>query len=298
MALALPLQALAPAKLNLFLHVGRRREDGLHEICSLFCSITLADVLTAERAAGAGDEVICPGVPEPNLAGVALARFRERFEPELPPLQISIDKRIPVAAGLGGGSADAAATLRLAVAASGLEPTDDELTELAMSIGADVPSQLRPGMHLVTGAGERVEPLQAPPALAFVLLTAGSLSTAQVYARAEGMGLTERDLTDLAARLRAAVADGGSPAAIAPLVHNDLQRAALALAPATKSALVALDEAGAVAAAVSGSGPTAFGLFASGSEAAAARRRLEEEWEGETILAASVPEGYGDPEPV
>src|SRR6185436_6483177 len=133
-------------------------------------------------------------------------------------------KRIPVAAGLGGGSADAAATLRLAVATSGLEPTADELTELAMSIGADVPSQLRPGMHLVTGAGEGVELLQAPLALALVLLSAGSLSTARVYARAEGMGLTERDLTDLAARLRSAVAGGGRPAAIAPLVHNDLQR--------------------------------------------------------------------------
>jgi 4-diphosphocytidyl-2-C-methyl-D-erythritol kinase len=215
----------------------------------------------------------------------------------LPPLQISIDKRIPVAAGLGGGSADAAATLRLAVSASGLEPAADELTELAMSIGADVPSQLRPGMHLVTGAGERVEPLRAPPALAFVLLTAGSLSTAQVYARAEGMGLTERDLTDLAARLRAAVANVRGPTEIAPLVHNHLQRAALALAPATKSALVLLDEAGAVAAAVSGSGPSTFGLFASGGEAAAARRQLDEEWEGETIIAASAPDGYGDPEP-
>lgn len=297
MALELPLRALAPAKVNLCLYVGRRREDGLHEICSLFCSVTLADVITVERAAGAGDEVICPGVPEPNLATVALARFRERFEPELPPLQISIDKRIPVAAGLGGGSADAAATLRLAVAASGLEPTADELTELAMSIGADVPSQVRPGMHLVTGAGEQVEPLQAPLALALVLLTAGSLSTARVYARAEGMGLTERDLTELAARLRAAAVDAGGPTEIAPLVHNDLQRAALALAPATKSALVLLDETGAVAAAVSGSGPTAFGLFAGGGEAAAARRQLDEEWEGETILAASAPDGYGDPEP-
>src|SRR5206468_1957047 len=111
---------------------------------------------------------------------------------------------------------------------------------LAMSIGADVPSQVRPGMQLVTGAGECVEPLQAPPALALVLLTAGSLSTARVYARAEGMGLAERDLTDIAARLRAAAADLGGPTKIAPLVHNDLQRAALALAPATKSALVLL----------------------------------------------------------
>jgi 4-diphosphocytidyl-2-C-methyl-D-erythritol kinase len=297
MALALPLRALAPAKLNLFLHIGRRREDGLHEICSLFCPITLADVLTVDRAAGAVDVVVCPGVPEPNLAAVALVRFRERFAPDLPPLQVSIDKRIPVAAGLGGGSADAGATLRLVLASSGLEPSDEELGELALSIGADVPSQLRPGMQLVTGAGERVEPLAAPSPLPLVLLTAGSLSTARVYARAEGMGLTERDLTEIADRLRAAVAKLRGPGEIAPLVHNDLQRAALALAPATQSALVLLDEAGAQAAAVSGSGPTAFGLFGDGGEAAAARRRLEDEWDRETILAASAPDGYGDPEP-
>jgi 4-diphosphocytidyl-2-C-methyl-D-erythritol kinase len=111
------------------------------------------------------------------------------------------------------------------------------------------------------------------------------------------MGLTGRDLTGLADRLHATVVDAGGPTEIAPLVHNDLQRAALALAPATKSALVLLDEAGAVAAAVSGSGPNAFGLFANGGEAAAARRHLDEEWEGETILAASAPDGYGDPEP-
>jgi 4-diphosphocytidyl-2-C-methyl-D-erythritol kinase len=295
--LALPLRALAPAKLNLCLYVGGRREDDLHEICSLFCSITLADVVTAEMAEGAVDEVICPGVSEPNLAAVALARFRERFEPELPPLRITIDKRIPIAAGLGGGSADAAATLRLALAASGLHVADVELNELAMSLGADVPSQLRPGLALVTGAGEQVEALQTPPALPLVLLTAGSLSTARVYARSEGFGLAERDLAQLAARLRATAAGARGPAGIAPLVHNDLQRAALALAPAATSALALLDEAGAIAAAVSGSGPTAFGLFATADEAAAARRRFEEHWERETILAAPAPAGHGDPGP-
>jgi len=153
-------------------------------------------------------------------------------------------------------------------------------------------------MQLVTGAGERVEPLPAPPALPLVLLTAGSLSTARVYARSEGMGLaSERDLAEIADRLRGAVAAARDPTELAPLVHNDLQRAALALAPAAMSALLLLDEAGAVAAALSGSGPTGFGLFAGGSEAEAARRRLDEEWEGETILAAPAPDGYGEPEP-
>src|SRR5438093_12162386 len=113
----LPLAARAPAKVNLCLHVGRVREDGLHEICSLFQSVTLADELLMEQGAGS-DEVICPEIAEPNLATEALARFRGQFGWQGAPVRITIRKRIPIAAGLGGGSADAAATLRLAVAAS------------------------------------------------------------------------------------------------------------------------------------------------------------------------------------
>src|SRR6187402_3533941 len=101
----------APAKLNLCLYLGPRREDGLHELCSLFEPLALADlieVVEAER-----DEVICPGVEGENLAARALAALRERGWRH-PPLRVRIEKRIPVAAGLGGGSADAAAVLRLA----------------------------------------------------------------------------------------------------------------------------------------------------------------------------------------
>ena len=101
----------APAKLNLCLYLGAARDDGLHELCSLFEPLTLADRIEVGEAAR--DEVICAGVEGENLAERALAALRERGW-DGPPLRIEIEKRIPVAAGLGGGSADAAAVLRLA----------------------------------------------------------------------------------------------------------------------------------------------------------------------------------------
>ena len=118
-SLSLVLRELAYAKLNLVLHVGRPREDGLHPICSLMASIDLADELTATPLDSGSDTVICPSVPGDNLAERALADFRSRAGGELPPLELTIDKRIPVAAGLGGGSADAAAALRIANELSG-----------------------------------------------------------------------------------------------------------------------------------------------------------------------------------
>src|SRR5688572_61961 len=116
------LSARAPAKVNLCLFVGRRRRDGLHEICSLFQSVTLADEVGLSPALGAADEIVCQAVHGPNLASKALAAFRDRFEWDGPPQRITIEKRIPIAAGLGGGSADAAAVLRLASTESRIYP--------------------------------------------------------------------------------------------------------------------------------------------------------------------------------
>src|SRR3954462_6744537 len=147
----------APAKVNLVLHVGPRRSDGLHELASLFASLDLADDVTVEPANQ--DEVLCPGVEGPNLAQAGIDVFRQAAPPaELPPLRVVIDKRIPVAAGLGGGSADAAAVLRAANAIAGSALPNDELRAIGARIGADVPSQIEPRHALVTGAGERVEP--------------------------------------------------------------------------------------------------------------------------------------------
>ncbi len=245
----------APAKLNLCLYLGPRRADGLHEIRSLFCPLTLADRIVVSDADA--DQVVCPGVDGPNLAEEALAALRARGWARSP-ARVEIEKRIPVAAGLGGGSADAAALLRLA------RDEVDGLAGLAAELGADVPSQLDPAFALVGGAGEAVEPLPAPGEFAAVLLPAeNGLRTADVYAEADRLGLG-RDLAELdaiAERLRGVAASSASPLDYRELLVNDLAQAALSLRPEIGAALAALEEAGAPVALVAGSGPTACGLF-------------------------------------
>jgi 4-diphosphocytidyl-2-C-methyl-D-erythritol kinase len=240
----------AYAKVNLVLHVGRPRPDGLHPLCSVFASLDLADDLRVRPAAGSGDRVRCEGVDGPNLAAAAATAFRARV-PSLPPLEIEIEKRIPVAAGLGGGSADAAAVLRAANRIAG-EPLDvPALREIAATLGSDVPSQVEPGHALVTGVGETVERVELPPLAVVLAPQREGLATAAVYAeldRRQGW----RDRLD----------PGAATAALsAGRFENDLEPAALALRPELANALGELREAGARPALVSGSGPTCFGLF-------------------------------------
>lgn len=246
----------APAKLNLCLYLGPRRDDGLHELCSLFEALTLSDRIVITEAEA--DEVVCPDVGATNLAAIALAALRGRGW-ERPPLRIEIEKRIPVAAGLGGGSADAAAVLRLAAGeVEGVE-------ELAAELGADISSQLEPGLALVSGAGETVEPLAPAREHAFVLVPdVEGLSAAEVYAEADrlGLGRGAHELDELRERLRGAAGAGASPLDYAELLVNDLERAALSLRPSIAGALEALAQAGAARVLVTGSGPTAAGLFA------------------------------------
>jgi 4-diphosphocytidyl-2-C-methyl-D-erythritol kinase len=238
---------LAPAKVNLVLQVGPRRADGLHELCSIFASLDLCDELEFEEAER--DEVVCSGVEGPNLVSAALAAFRERV-PGLPPLRATVWKRIPVAAGLGGGSADA----------------------LGAAIGADVPSQVEPRHALVTGAGEGVEPLELPE-MTLVLVPAGEgLSTAAVYAEADRIPSTRPRLDPDALRRLAAA----PLAALARGLENDLEAAALSLRPELATTLGALREAGALAARITGSGPTAFGVFESDAEAGEAAALLSD----------------------
>lgn len=250
------LVARAPGKVNVCLFVGRPRADGLHPLVSVVQAVSLADELTLEPAApgATADEVHCPGIEGPNLAGAALAAFREATGWDAPPQRLTIDKRVPVAAGMGGGSADAAAALRLAARASGRG--DPELLHaLAARLGADVPSQLAPGRVLMTGAGEHVRPLPGGAPLGIVILPSEhGLSTPAVYAEFDrlGGGRPEAELAEL-------------ERAVDPLpdelVHNDLEAAARSLCPPVRDALMRLAVAGASHALVSGSGPTVFGLF-------------------------------------
>ena len=249
------LTARAPGKVNLCLFVGAPRADGLHPIVSVFQPVSLADALTLTEA-GDADRVICPGVDGENLAARALAEFRAATGWTAPPRTLTIAKHVPVAAGMGGGSADAAAALRLAAADSG-HPIPPELP---MRLGADVPVLLHPARALVTGAGEHVEPLaetaddaRARPASTLVIVPLDAhLSTAAVYGEfdARDRPRSPDELDDWAERLRA-----GEP----PPAVNDLQAAARRLCPQIDRALEALNEAGVHRPLVTGSGPTVFG---------------------------------------
>jgi 4-diphosphocytidyl-2-C-methyl-D-erythritol kinase len=288
-------RALAPGKVNLALFVGApRASDRLHPLVSVVQPLSLADELTLRPApAGAReDQVRCPGVEGPNLAGAALAAFRARTGWDAPPQRLEIVKRVPVAAGMGGGSGDAAAALRLAAAASG---TDDSelLHELAVGLGADVPSQVSPGRVLMYGAGEQVEPLAdpAPFGLVIVPLDAG-LSTPEVY-RAFDAGSeprTEDELEALADELRTTW--------LAPeRIHNDLEAAARGLCGLIDPALEAVRATGAPHALVSGSGPTVFGILPTAEEAVAAARALVPAYP-RTVAAEPTGPAFAAPQPL
>jgi 4-diphosphocytidyl-2-C-methyl-D-erythritol kinase len=266
----LPGTLRAPAKLNLCLYVGPRRDDGLHEIRSLFEPLELADELQISEADA--DEVICEGIEGRDLTATALAALREHGW-DGPRLRIEVTKRIPVAAGLGGGSADAAAVLRLAMGEV------EGLRSIAAGIGADVPSQLQPRPCLVAGAGAVIEPAPPPGEHAVVLVPqAEGLATAAVYAEADRLGSPRGDaeLEAIRRRLRDAVEEGGSPLDYREHLVNDLQAAAISLRPEIEDALRALEEAGAAHAMVTGSGPTAFGLYPTTDQAAAAAAELRD----------------------
>jgi 4-diphosphocytidyl-2-C-methyl-D-erythritol kinase len=288
-------RALAPAKINLGLFLGPvRASDGKHQLASVMQSISLADELTLELAGGGTgteaergaaqpgddrpgddrpgggerDEVICPAVPgraDENLVALALRAFRASTGWRAPPLRLTVTKRIPVAAGLGGGSADAAAALRLAAHASGLGDRE-LLQQLAAQLGADVPAQISPGRWLASGAGERLHELPSPRSSFGVLVLAldTQLSTAAVYAEADRLGLsrTAHELTELQLQMRSSLEHGAPLPAATELLHNDLQRAAVSLCPPIAEALAQVRDTGAEHVLVSGSGPTVLGLFA------------------------------------
>jgi 4-diphosphocytidyl-2-C-methyl-D-erythritol kinase len=282
----------APAKINLGLRVLGRRDDGYHLLESLFVPIDLADEVRIDLTTGLPTEVglsLAPAadaagegleaIPEDdrNLAWRAAARFLEATGLAAR-VRITLTKRIPAAAGLGGGSSDAATVLRLLQELVGAPLSPEALADLALSLGADVPFFLDPKPALVTGIGEHVEPVRDLPALCLLLANPGeSLATAAVYGAADVLaatltpvepGSTMRALSDLReagdASTRAAVLEA--------LLRNDLEPAALRLCPPVGRLQKALREGGAQAVGMSGSGATVFGVFESDE---AARRCLQ-----------------------
>jgi 4-diphosphocytidyl-2-C-methyl-D-erythritol kinase len=253
------LAARAPGKVNLCLYLGETRDDGLHALVSLVQPVSLADELWLEPAPGAeADAVECPGVDGPNLATAALAAYREATGWDAPPQRLRIAKHVPVAAGMGGGSGDAAAALRLADHAAG-GVARGGLGRIGAVLG-----QLHPGLAVMTGGGETVEPMpdRTPPFGVLIVPSPHALRTPDVYAEADRLGLA-RDAADLAERERALVealrADDDLPPA--ELLVNDLEAAARSLVPDIEPALADVRAAGALVAMVSGSGPTVFGLY-------------------------------------
>jgi 4-diphosphocytidyl-2-C-methyl-D-erythritol kinase len=282
------LHARAPGKVNLSLFVGAPRADGLHPLVSVVQAVTMADELSLAPApdGATGDEVVCPGVEGPNLAGRALAAFRAATGWDAPPQRLEVLKRVPIAAGMGGGSADAAAALRLAAHAAGGAPAA-LLHELAVSLGADVPSLLAPGRVLMSGAGEHIDVLPAPAPFGLVIVPSGhALSTPAVYAAFDRLG-GARDLDEL--DQRAAAARAGEP----PPPLNDLQDAARALWPPIDLVLADVGAAGAHTAMVSGSGPTVFGLFDDVAAARAAAGALAARHPG-AVAAEPADAGYAE----
>lgn len=255
------IRELAPAKVNLVLRVGPIAPNGLHEVCSLFASLELADVVEVREAER--DEVVCAGVEGPNLARAAVDAFRAECD-VLAPLRVEIDKRIPVAGGLAGGSADAAAVLRAANEVAGRPFDAERLRAIAARLGSDVPSQVEPCHAIVSGTGERVESVELPEMAVVLAPSPTGLSTADVYREADRLGAPRDDLA--CDELRAIA--GLAPAAMAARLENDLQPAAISLRPELASI------AGELGGIVSGSGPTVFALFATREEAEDAAGRV------------------------
>jgi 4-diphosphocytidyl-2-C-methyl-D-erythritol kinase len=258
-----------PAKVNLQLAVGPARADGYHDLATVYHAVSLFDEVTVSPArrdsvAVTGEGVGIVPLDDSNLAVRAARSLLRAVGPgsrRSTGVAIRISKRIPVAAGLAGGSADAAATLVACNELWRAGLSQAELSELAAGIGSDVTFALIGGTAIGIGRGEQVTPALAAGTYHWVLAFAdGGLSTAEVYAacdrlretRGGGRGIPPARVdTKLMAALRSSDAAG-----LGPLLSNDLQPAAISLRPGLRRALAAGEEAGALAAIVSGSGPT------------------------------------------
>ncbi len=271
------LKILAPAKVNLFLQVTAKRSDGYHTLNTLMCCVGLSDVLTL-RIAGAGIRIHCshPQVPEnhTNLAHRAAELF---FTAQNRPggVHIHLRKNIPVAAGLGGGSSDAAAVL-LALNRHFRYPlAPHELMAMGQRIGADVPFLIHRKPAIATGIGERLAAFDGLAPLPVLLIYPRvQVSTAWVYENLN-LGLTKHK-KKLKYRLFK-----GTPEQIGAGLRNDLEEVTQSRFPVIRTVKTALMQAGALGALMSGSGSTVFGVFADRAAAgrAASEIRRGHRWE-------------------
>ena len=264
-------RGIAAAKINLALVVGPRREDGYHELVSVYQRVALADRLTVTRSA----DVSVTGFDADTLVRRALEFLADGNGG----FSARIEKRIPVAAGLGGGSSDAATALRLANELRD-DPVDGaRLRVLGRELGADVPYFLENGPQLGTGDGAELEPLDLPQDYWVVLVVphdARKSATADVYAAFDARN-GERGYDERKAALLSALENVRRPRDLAALPPNDLASSPLA---------AELESLGAFRADVTGAGPTVYGLFLHGEQARFARKRISPR--GRTWLTAAA----------
>ncbi|MGV8853720.1 MAG: 4-(cytidine 5'-diphospho)-2-C-methyl-D-erythritol kinase [Devosia sp.] len=285
-----PIIHIAPAKINLALHVTRRREDGFHDLESLVVFAALADELEAVPDTVDSLTIVGPFSPglasgDTNLVARAIAAFRARWPDAVATgLALRLTKNLPVAAGIGGGSADAAAALRLMVSQSGQAIAMSELSDLAARLGADVPACLVSAPLLARGVGELLEPLPEFPELHILLVNPMvPLATADVFRR-----LRAHDNYPL-------------PALPSPLTRpvqlgiwlaetrNDLQPPAVKLVPVIGEIVDHLALAqGCMLARMSGSGATVFGLFGSSGQAHQAAQMMRAQNPEHWVAAAPL----------
>ena len=248
----------APAKLNLTLRITGKRPDGYHDIFSVMVPVSLYDNVEVRAAEHPGIGISCFGLPSPqnfeNIAARAAAEFHEKAR-IAPHIHLTVDKAIPVAAGLGGGSSDAASTLMALNEFYGEPLAPACLHGIAARLGADVPFFLYRRPCLATGIGNLLEPLDPLPALWYIIVMPPlSISTAWVY-RNYKLELTSKANEDILNLLKK------RPLEISRLLGNDLEKVTASHFPVIPKIKKALIEAGARGALMSGSGPSVFGVF-------------------------------------
>ena len=288
-----------PGKVNLYLAVGDRREDGYHELTTVFHAVSLLDEVTVRNADVLSREMVGEGADslptdERNLAWQAAELMAEHVG-RAPDVAITVEKSIPVAGGMAGGSADAAAVLVAMNSLWELGVPRRDLHTLAARLGSDVPFALHGGTALGTGRGEELATVLARSTFHWVLAFAdGGLSTPAVFAEIDRLRESKDGDRSLPPALEdpepvlAALASG-NPAALAPLLGNDLQPASLSLDPGLRRTLRAGIEAGALAGIVTGSGPTCAFLCASAASAVDIGSELAGAGVCRTVRVASGP---------
>jgi 4-diphosphocytidyl-2-C-methyl-D-erythritol kinase len=262
----------APAKINLALHVTGRRGDGYHLLDTLVVFAEFGDKISARRSevdrfelTGRFAHAIAGG---DNLVLQSRDLLRKIGGGGMQPVSIRLEKNLPIASGLGGGSSDAAATLKALARLWGLDIQSDDLARDALSLGADLPMCLAARSLIARGIGEEIAPVGGLPPLSLVLVNPGvAVSTPEIFRTLE-----RRDsppLQELPPRPGLDELVGWLTAS-----RNDLEPAAIAIAPQIADALGALRRSGAALARMSGSGATCFGLYATEAEAARAARQI------------------------